>query len=230
MDESSSSLMMNKFDSIFKLTKMLHHLELSKTPMNIALQIIPRRVFAFRNFFQQEECKEIIARAEKAGFQEAPVNMGKTFGEIMQKSIRNNTRIVYDDFEFSHQIFEKTKPLIETEESLQFQEKGMWKAVSMNERFRFYKYTTGQKFVKHYDGTVFIHSRLKSIFTFLIYLNQNFTGGETKLYNEDLNEFVIKPETGLAVAFLHQTLHESVPIETGTKYVLRTDIMYEHKD
>ena len=62
---------------------------------------------------------------------------------------------------------------------------------------------------------------LASRLTLLVYLNDGFTGGDT-----DFREFRVKPEAGAALLFVHDTWHEGAAIEAGTKYVLRSDVMY----
>jgi predicted 2-oxoglutarate/Fe(II)-dependent dioxygenase YbiX len=104
--------------------------------------------------------------------------------------------------------------------------------VGLNERWRFYRYGVGQTFASHYDGA-FIrrdgprageHSQV----TFMIYLNEGFAGGATKF---DLRyphgEVIVEPRAGMALMFLHHLRHEGATVESGHKYVLRTDIMYE---
>ena len=36
----------------------------------------------------------------------------------------------------------------------------------------------------------------------------------------------VQPKVGMALVFEHAILHEGVAVEEGTKYVLRTDVMY----
>ena len=57
----------------------------------------------------------------------------------------------------------------------------------------------------------------------LLYLSDGFVGGDT-LFN-DLNLRVI-PRTGMALLFEHLILHEGCAVLGGTKYVLRSDVMY----
>lgn len=54
-----------------------------------------------------------------------------------------------------------------------------------------------------------------------VYPNDGFTGGDT-----DFRAFRVKPEAGAALLFIHDTWHEGAAIESGTKYVLRSDVMY----
>ena len=55
----------------------------------------------------------------------------------------------------------------------------------------------------------------------MIYLNDDFKGGETRF-----NDLTVHPNTGKALLFIHEQKHESIPVEEGMKYVLRTDVMY----
>ena len=59
----------------------------------------------------------------------------------------------------------------------------------------------------------------------MIYLNDNFKGGETKF-----NDLVIAPKKGSALLFYHYLEHEGAEVIEGIKYVLRTDIMFRLKN
>ena len=57
--------------------------------------------------------------------------------------------------------------------------------------------------------------------SFIIYLNDDFSGGETTVVDK-----TIKPRRGMALLFRHELLHEGRAVKSGTKYVMRTDVMY----
>jgi len=63
----------------------------------------------------------------------------------------------------------------------------------------------------------------KSRLTFMVYLNDDFTGGETKF-----DDAFIQPKARTALLFVHEQKHESLNIETGRKYVLRSDVFYKN--
>jgi len=42
--------------------------------------------------------------------------------------------------------------------------------------------------------------------------------------------FSVLPKTGMALIFNHDTLHEGRPVTMGTKYIIRTEIMYRRVD
>jgi len=78
----------------------------------------------------------------------------------------------------------------------------------------------------------------------MCYLNDSFEGGCTnfvdekqKLYKDENGKYCaeeenilcgIKPESGMAIVFNHQRLHEGQKLGSGVKYILRTDIMYRN--
>lgn len=56
----------------------------------------------------------------------------------------------------------------------------------------------------------------------MIYLNDDFEGGETEFENL----LTVTPEKGTALIFYHPLRHEGKALASGLKYVLRTDVMY----
>lgn len=92
----------------------------------------------------------------------------------------------------------------------------------LNERLRFYAYEPGQGFPPHTDG---YHEREgeRSRLTLILFLNDNFDGGET-IFSE-LDE-LIRPSTGAALIFSHELWHEGRPVTRGRKLILRTDVMF----
>ena len=99
-------------------------------------------------------------------------------------------------------------------------------ASGLNPRIRFYRYSGGEAFVVHHDGSVRIGER-ESEMTFMVYLNDVAQGGETRFYGPGPTVlFDVRPERGKAICFDHLVLHESVAVEEGCKYVLRTDVMF----
>jgi hypothetical protein len=98
-------------------------------------------------------------------------------------------------------------------------------AIGVNERFRFYRYTVGQEFKPHRDGSFIRNIKEWSAYTLIIYLNENIIGGET-----DFFDFKLQPKQGNALLFKHEIRHAGLPVTEGVKYVLRTDVMYKNKD
>ena len=69
--------------------------------------------------------------------------------------------------------------------------------------------------------------------TFMIYLNEGMTGGETRFFGDMGQAFLqrpylsVQPKEGMALVFLHSIWHEGAVVHSGQKYVLRTDVMYK---
>merc|ERR1712170_143393 len=67
----------------------------------------------------------------------------------------------------------------------------------------------------------------RSFITFIVFLNEGFEGGATTFYNAGIKDPVpCIPETGKALIFQHDILHEGSELLKGQKYAFRTDVMY----
>lgn len=180
--------------------------------------IYNKDIFVIEDFLSKEECEELIQKSEQIGYEEAKVQMGENRQSIL-KGVRNNNRILYTDETLAKKLFERAKPFLNNEV-------GMYEVDGLNEMFRFYKYSPGQRFKMHRDGSFKRNEKEESFFTFLIYLNEEFEGGATEF--EDL--FTIQPKTGNLLVFYHPYRHEGRIIESGFKYALRSDVMYKIKN
>jgi prolyl 4-hydroxylase len=158
------------------------------------------------------ECAAHIDRAERAGFSRAPIVSG--YGEVFAAEVRNNTRFMTDDFALSALIWERAHGRLPI-----FLDGRQ--AIAMNERFRYYRYRPGERFAWHADAPFRRTNGEVSQLSFIMYLNDDFTGGETAVMKS-----VITPRRGMGLFFLHELLHEGRPVLAGTKYVMRTDVMY----
>ncbi|KAF8810117.1 hypothetical protein BYT27DRAFT_6502025 [Phlegmacium glaucopus] len=108
---------------------------------------------------------------------------------------------------------------------------------SCNSNIRVYKYAPSQYFGPHYDDSVRDPmTGAKSEWTLLIYLTgaeDGVEGGETLFYKEERGKprEVITPPLKRGTALLHRhgrdcMLHEGSLVKKGTKYVLRSDLMF----
>ncbi len=80
---------------------------------------------------------------ESIGFEEATIT--RNWGAVMDKSIRNNDRVIWDDEKLAKELFETKKPYMKNPCQ------GLY-CTGLNERFTFYKYSPGQRFGWHSDG------------------------------------------------------------------------------
>jgi hypothetical protein len=175
-------------------------------------------IFVIRGFLTAEECSSFVARSERAGYDAATITTAAGF--VMATEIRDNARLIVDDKSLADGLWQRARQFLP-------QNIGDWRAVGFNERFRFYRYDSAQKVAPHFDGYFRRNDNERSQLTFMVYLNAEFTGGETKFYNEERElHLTVNPECGMALGFVHLQLHEGAPVINGRKYVLRTDVMY----
>ena len=165
--------------------------------------------------FTAAECADWIRRIQSAGTELAPINTKR--GSQVESRIRNNRRVIFDDPEWAGELFDRMKdqaPQTIHDMSL----------VGVNERLRCYEYQAGQRFAPHSDGAFIRDERERSWYTYMVYLNEAFEGGETIFFVEP--EVSIKPQAGAGLTFQHPIIHEGSEVTSGVKYVVRTDLMY----
>ncbi len=176
------------------------------------------QVFLLHNFLSPQECAAHIARSEQSGYEEATITTSR--GAVMEKSIRDNSRLIVDDHALASEWLERAKAFLPPNF-------GGAKLRDFNERFRYYRYDVGQKFAMHYDGYYRRENGEQSQLTFMVYLNADFSGGDTRFYLDPrVPHLIVRPVAGTALVFVHRQLHEGAPVHEGRKYVLRTDVMY----
>lgn len=174
------------------------------------------QIFIIENFLTDQECDHYIELTKDKVFEEAKINMGGR--QMMSKGVRNNDRLMIFDNDLAENLFQKAVEFLpQTHEDHQ--------VLDFNEMFRIYKYSSGQRFKMHRDGSYIRNENEKSFYTFLIYLNDDFEGGETEFENL----FTVAPKKGSALVFYHPLRHEGKTLISGLKYVLRTDVMYSKK-
>jgi len=173
-------------------------------------------IYTIPDFLTADECDAWIARTEADGYDEAPVTTKS--GPMMMKHVRNNTRFMFDSEPEALKLWDRLAMCYPEELYLE------GAPVGLNERLRFYRYDPGQRFKLHRDGTYRRPNGERSHVTFLVYLNEGFEGGETRVFTS--GEHVVRPQRGMALLFAHKLLHEGAEVSQGRKYVLRSDVMY----
>lgn len=185
------------------------------------IELDPGKVFLLHDFLSDDECAALIRRSEGLTYEVG------TVGGMVSQEIRNNERVLLDDTPLADVLFRRAAPwlpqVVEHRNLVRF-----------NERWRFYRYRPGQTFQPHRDGSYMrLETYEKSEVTFLIYLNDNVAGGETRFF-ADMDQvarrspyLTVNPTTGAALVFLHSIWHEGAVVQSGEKYVLRTDVMYK---
>ncbi len=90
-------------------------------------------------------------------------------------------------------------------------------------------------FQEHVDTCYSASDSLRSFYTVNIYLNDAFTDGKTRFFDDD-NRMTcsVQPSPGLALIFAQPALrfyvHDGERVVDGTKYLIRSDVMYRRVD
>ena len=201
-----------------------------------------------------EECQSLLVAAEAAAdnkWEGAMVNIGGGRQQLMT-DVRLCDRILWDEPALTDKlmtrIYSHLPENIATLKDSAFitgngpvRRKETWKITRANERLRFLKYTPGMYFREHCDGSYITpDGQEMSFLTIHIYLNGTdqekgklpLTGGATRFYRHNFVDYYdVNPRTGACLVFQHRNLlHSGEDVVTGTKYTLRTDIMYKKVD
>jgi len=185
--------------------------------------------FTVDNFLSNKECESILHRLEGHTFQKAVINQ-----KTLDTNIRNNSRTYIEDPKFVNKIWSKLKNIGIIPKTMT---NGVFTLNGLYKHIIFYKYNRGEYFREHYDDEKKDLNK-KSFFTVLIYLNNDFEGGETtfihhkkikykKKWKDEVTLTPVIPQKGKLLVFKHNILHEGSILKSGIKYILRCDIMYE---
>lgn len=87
----------------------------------------------------------------------------------------------------------------------------------VHEYYNILKYSGGQKYDSHYDGSASNRRAVSAI----VYLNNDFDGGEIEFVNFNIK---IKPEPGMLLLFPSNYAYRHIahPVENGEKYAIVT--------
>lgn len=150
-------------------------------------------------------------------------------GPQMKPDVRNNARVMIDDPEEAAALRGRIEEhLPEGWARLRIEDgefAGAWAVAGLNERLCFYRYDPGQRFRLHRDGYFARDADERSFLTVLLFLNEDFAGGHTRII-QPVEAADVRPIQGAALLFHHPLLHEGATLESGRKHILRSDVMY----
>lgn len=206
--------------------------------------------FLVHNLMTPEECEQYVHISEEMGYSQAPLRNLDTLNATnfnLSKdtvTIRNSQRVLFDAPEqLAKTLNERLLPFLDqTVECDGIQ----WKVCTeepINRRWRFNRYNKGNFFKPHFDAGFVYSENKKTLFTFILYLNEGCIGGETTFFPGNKRfawdepqpgiERKVTPKTGTALVFFQagklNHRHEGAEVlsEDKLKYILRSDLAYE---
>lgn len=192
----------------------------SKLPYS-NISLVPNKILAkIDNVFSLDECKTLISESEKVGYKGASVYTDGSGKEHFQNDFRSSLRCIIDDPVFADTLEQRILHAIPKFYN-------GYRFHYINERFRFLKYDNAGHFERHTDGQ-YANQTSKSLITILIYLNDDYIGANTTFFPNSYsqNGFVLPPKSGMVCLMDQDISHEVPELVIGTKYVVRTELMY----
>jgi hypothetical protein len=164
-------------------------------------------IWLIEDLLSEEECSRIIPRIESTGF--------KTARQYDKGRHNQETFIVERDIEARLlQHFDHLKLVSRDKEPIEI--------IKLSHPLEFYKYDKGDFITCHTDAPREIEKDLWSRYTMVLYLNDDYYGGET---NFPFRHVKISPKRGAALIFDQQYDHEACMVNEGKKYILRTNCL-----
>eukprot|EP00418_Pyrodinium_bahamense_P037453 CAMPEP_0179192802 /NCGR_PEP_ID=MMETSP0796-20121207/95802_1 /TAXON_ID=73915 /ORGANISM="Pyrodinium bahamense, Strain pbaha01" /LENGTH=309 /DNA_ID=CAMNT_0020897093 /DNA_START=5 /DNA_END=934 /DNA_ORIENTATION=- len=193
--------------------------------------------FLLRNLLTPAECDDIIAQAEAFGLRDCGAS----------RRVRVTDRVSAMGEDLGRLLFARARPHLtdiimpaygQPPRGVPAMMEGLWAPQGLNPCFRVCRYSRGGFFLPHFDGGFDISDTFRSIKTFMLYLNDDFEGGPTNFYSAGQPHYrqpmlknvihSLRPEKGSCLVFNHQITHDGGELISGAKYILRTEVMYNH--
>ncbi len=169
--------------------------------------------------YSRDECAAIAARATEW----LPATINRASGREVDVRVRDNLTAIVRDSELATDLWARIAPHVPRAMTSGWEgPRRAVEAVGLYEPLRIYRYEVGHHFGHHTDQS-YAHGGARSLLTLLVYLDDDFDGGETEFPEQGRT---IVPRAGAALWFQHPLLHAGKAVVRGVKHVLRTDVLY----
>lgn len=182
------------------------------------------------DILQLSSCKSTIATSESKGFELALLNQGSGQQEkgVTLISIRSGQRCIIDDVELAELLWPLVQEHLPHRDIVPGMRYKGWIATGINPRFRVLKYSEGERFELHQDGSYYVQPESltgkvtceqQSFVTFQLYLNDgggvDFTGGATRFIQpaeQQYSKNVTIPSPSIIDRQQFVKVHDVVPL------------------
>lgn len=182
-----------------------------------------RLLWTVPELFSAAECAAIVAGASEHAWLPATVNSAT--GRVVERVVRDSSTAVLRDPALAADLYRRVRDHVPARMSGEIGGRGRvgMDVAGVHVPVRIYRYEPGQHFGLHQDQSYFGEDGTKSLLTLMVYLNEDFGGGETDFPEQGQ---LIVPRTGTALLFQHMLLHAGNRVTSGSKLVLRSDVLY----
>jgi prolyl 4-hydroxylase len=180
-------------------------------------------VWSVPGLFTPDECAALIAGAAAGAWLPATVNSAS--GRVVAADIRDSSTAVLRDPALAADLHARITPHVPARMTAELGSLGRVpvQLTGVHVPVRIYRYEPGQHFGLHQDQSYSSDDGARSLLTLMVYLNDDFEGGETSFPEQGQ---LIVPRAGSALLFQHMLLHAGNRVVRGTKFVLRSDVLY----
>lgn len=197
----------------------------SDAGVSVVREDLQARAFALHGLLSVDEASSYATSAAGTGF------LASDVAREFPAEVRNNSRLVHFSDALAAALWRRLAPCLAHKDiyliqPMGFGAEGRWKPIGVNPCFRVSRYVEGEHFATHRDGMYANENGECSIYSLVLYLNEDFEGGDLELPNGKR----FKPVRGSAVLFPHDMLHEGRAVCGGTKYVVRSELMFRCVD
>lgn len=194
--------------------------------------------FMLENLLSPAECEHLI---------ETSKDHMQSIAHLYKDTTRGATRLMVKSPSMADALRKRILPHVgrwdyAERSPMCFGHEGVWVPWGLNECLKVFRYDAFGSFVEHRDGPWIPQHDRCSMYTVLIYLNDNFGGGNTVFSDSDdrpqimmtergnscVPSIAVKPKTGMAVIFNHDRWHSGNPVLLAerSKWILRTELIF----
>jgi hypothetical protein len=193
----------------------------------VPVTLLESQILLLPNFLPPATCKAYVSQ-----FSALPLLPSPPPGR--NEATRTNARLATEDPQFARRLFVDSGLSEVTKDWIVKLGKRILQVKGLHSNIRIYRYHEGAFFGPHYDSSTRDSvTGFTSYWTLLVYLTgheDGVEGGETVFHKDAKSEIVVNIERGLALLHRHGgsdcLLHEGRTVLKGTKWVLRSDLVF----
>ena len=194
---------------------------------NLSYKELSSDIFLFEKAISKELCNQVINIIEKyPSWEEATIGINQNV-DVSHRS--NKVDYLTNRYGYNAELYYAhntlgyyTKKVVEELNRFYYLQSGnyecsLFNSISGDEGFQILKYNKDEEYLTHIDSS----NKVKRVVSLIIYLNDNYIGGETTFIRQDIK---LKGNTGDILAFPSNYCfpHRAEKIVSGTKYVMVT--------